>query len=269
MKMSCLNTCAIIIPVYKEVPDKNEERSLIQVFKVLKEFNFCLVCSDNLNIAYYYDIANLHQVDMVITTFHPNYFANLTGYNKLLLSLDFYKRFISFKYILIYQLDAWVFRDELNYWCQQNYDYIGAPWIYKNIEGDRIFAGVGNGGFSLRKVHSHIKALKSFALINTLGYAFYLFKNESQKYGPAKSFIKNFVYNNSYYRFNRFSENEDVYWGIFVSGKFKWFNVPNEATASKFSVELMPTFFINSKYELPFGCHAWEKYEPDFWKNHI
>ncbi|MFR6542216.1 MAG: DUF5672 family protein [Butyricimonas virosa] len=28
-------------------------------------------------------------------------------------------------------IDAFVFRDELTYWCTLNYDYIGAPWLCK------------------------------------------------------------------------------------------------------------------------------------------
>ena len=39
--------------------------------------------------------------------------------------------------MLIYQLDAFVFQDDLAYWCQQNYDYIGAPWLR-----DRDFTGL-------------------------------------------------------------------------------------------------------------------------------
>lgn len=30
---------------------------------------------------------------------------------------------------MIYQLDAWVFNDELSSWCSLGYDYIGAPFF--------------------------------------------------------------------------------------------------------------------------------------------
>ncbi len=31
--------------------------------------------------------------------------------------------------MLIYQLDAYVFKGEWLFWANQEYDYIGAPWI--------------------------------------------------------------------------------------------------------------------------------------------
>jgi hypothetical protein len=35
------------------------------------------------------------------------------------LSASFYERFLDTKYILIYQLDAFVFKDELQEWCDK------------------------------------------------------------------------------------------------------------------------------------------------------
>ena len=75
-----------------------------------------------------------------------------------MLSSEFYRRFSKFEYILIYQLDAFVFKDQLNYWCKKGYDYIGAPWFegfHLTKTGVNII-GVGNGGFSLRRVKTHI-----------------------------------------------------------------------------------------------------------------
>ena len=39
---------------------------------------------------------------------------------------------------------------------------------------------------------------------------------------------------------------------------------------STLGFELEPRYLYNlNQKKLPFGCHAWEKHEPDFWKNHI
>jgi hypothetical protein len=55
-----------------------------------------------------------------------------------------------------------------------------------------------------------------------------------------------------------------------VSDRFKWFKVPDEYTAAKFSMEVKaPILFEKNSNRLPFGCHAWEKYETVFWRNHI
>jgi hypothetical protein len=45
------------------------------------------------------------------------------------LSEEFYQAFTDFEFMLIYQLDAFVFRDELADWCRSGYEYIGAPWL--------------------------------------------------------------------------------------------------------------------------------------------
>lgn len=44
-----------------------------------------------------------------------------------MLEADFYRRFGKYKYMLIYQLDAFVFSDKLLDFCEMGYDYIGAP----------------------------------------------------------------------------------------------------------------------------------------------
>lgn len=44
-----------------------------------------------------------------------------------MLSAEFYDRFAAYEYVLIYQLDAFVFADRLAEFCQMGYDYIGAP----------------------------------------------------------------------------------------------------------------------------------------------
>ena len=62
-------------------------------------------------------------------------------YNQMMVERDFYKRFVEYEYILIYQLDAFVFRDELEQFCDYGYDYIGAPWI----KGSKYFIDLEHG----------------------------------------------------------------------------------------------------------------------------
>jgi hypothetical protein len=73
-------------------------------------------------------------------------------------SIGFYEVFRQYEYMLIYQLDCWVFRDELEMWCDKGYDYIGAPFFVKWFVDRGIY--VGNGGFSLRKISNIIEYLK-------------------------------------------------------------------------------------------------------------
>ena len=66
---------------------------------------------------------------------------------------------------MIYHPDALVFSDQLEYWCGQDFDYIGAPWV---VHKDAPYAGqsahegkVGNGGFALIKIESFLKVFYS------------------------------------------------------------------------------------------------------------
>jgi len=267
--MEFTSMCAIVIPVYKEIPSESENLALEQAFKTLNIFHFYLVCSEDLNLSHYKIIAKKHKINLHIKHFQKKYFNNIQGYNKLMLSLNFYSNFIQYKFILIYQLDAWVFKNDLNYWCEKDYDYIGAPWLYLNNEKSIVFNGVGNGGLSLRKVKSHIRVLKSFSFINKIGYLYHLIREQLKYNAFFKVLIDNVIYNNTYHRFNRFSENEDKFWGIIANRNFKWFKVADEKVACGFSVEMFPSYLIKTEKNIPFGCHAWEKYGPEFWKKHI
>jgi hypothetical protein len=69
----------------------------------------------------------------------------------------------------MYHLDSLVFNSNLHYWCNLNYDFIGAPWIKGPDLPWLREEGVGNGGFSLRKVKSFLNLLNSRVPWHTLG----------------------------------------------------------------------------------------------------
>ena len=156
----------------------------------------------------------------------------------------FYRAFSAHRYLLIYQTDAYVFRDELMLWANKGYDYIGAPWIDKSpqtkqriwIDLNRFTLGkVGNGGFCLRKIESHIHI--------------------SQKWGWIQNLLR---------------KNEDFFWSVLAPKLNRTFKIPTAKEAISFSFELAPSkaYEMNGK-QLPFGCHAWQKYDPAFWSNYI
>jgi hypothetical protein len=248
---------AVIIPIYKLEPDSVEILSLKQCLLVLSKHPIIFVGSLNLNTSVYEMICNdYHQFKFI--GFNDQYFKNIEGYNKLMLSPKFYKEFIKYKYILIYQLDAYVFKDELLHWCKKNYDFIGAPAIpHQNRFGDmqmlktyekalnvvntilytkHKISNVGNGGFSLRRTQKFYWLLK-------------LLKSKIATWG---------------------SNNEDgffKYWGNLF---YPFFNLPSDEVALQFSVEHnIKSSLSKLGGSLPFGCHAFEKYEPEIWKDYI
>jgi hypothetical protein len=193
-------------------------------------------------------------------------------FNRLKIDRFLYQRYRNYDFILFYELDAWVFRDELQYWCEQNYDYIGAPWFedYTKASSDSSCIGVGNGGFSLRKVKSHLRALNQFGYIEPPSTLWKKF-NSQPSFKGFKSLILNLtIRNNIFHPLNTFSGNEDYFWGNIVAPRFKWFRVPPLEVAARFAMEAnAPILYNHLNHQLPFGCHKWEKYDPEFWKQFI
>jgi len=261
----------IVIPVYRDNITYEEKISLQQCIKILSEHPIILVSHRELNLSIYFN----EYPDFGVEYFDIAYFKDVRSYNELMLSRGFYERFINYKYILIYQLDAFVFRDELNYWCTQEYDYIGAPWFdnfgsYKN--GNELWS-VGNGGFSLRNVKSFLKILNYRGPVKKPSVFLKELNIKSQRNIIKKLvlfFLMCFGYrNNISYFLNRFNQNEDFFWEQFLKGGFITLKMPSPEIAAYFSFEKSPEYLFSKIGEkLPFGCHAWEK-NLNFWNQYI
>jgi|SRR5690606_3328061 len=231
-----MTKAAVVIPVYKPEPSASEIASLKQCLQILGNHPLILVTPSGLDTSAYHQYAG-RKLNTI--SFEKRFFQSVTGYSELLLHRRFYTQFTAYNYILIYQLDAWVFRDELHYWCKRNFDYIGAPWLktppgnprktFINL-GHLLKNKVGNGGVSLRKVRSHLRWAWWVSLI-----------------------------------FKFFPKNEDMLWSLFVP-----FKKPEVVEALHFAFELEPQKSYQMTDEsLPFACHGWEKYDPLFWQKFI
>lgn len=259
---------SVVIPVYKEIIDFQEILSFKQCLKILGDYDIILVAPKSLNLISYTSICNFEKV----LRFDDQYFKSVNGYNKLMLSKSFYHSFTSYEYILIYQLDAYVFRDELKYWCGLGYDYIGAPVfnVKLNSFGQPIDVCTLNGGFSLRKISSHTRILTSFKKIYPWRF---IFENNINETGFIIGFLKSiynyFFCNNTFFRLNKFDRNEDLFWAIIIPKIDENFKVPDVKLSCFFSFDNNPDESIKmTKGDLPFGCHAFTKYL-GFWENYI
>ena len=273
------SNCGIIIPIYKTELTKYEIASLKQCCKILRKHALIFVTHKYLNCSIYNNICSDFNIIMKYEYFHKKYFNDISGYNALLLSKCFYKRFIDYSYILIYQLDAYVFKDELEYWCKKGYDYIGAPWLKLNkLEPSVYFQdspNVGNGGFSLRKTKIFIEKLNpKLCFLISLFIPYY--NNISLKYSRniftiflrflLSFFLKLIRFILIKYRY--LDNNEDNIWAYLL---YKDGNIPSPHEASRFSFEEFPDYLYKmNNNELPFGCHSWFTYQNFiFYRNHI
>ncbi len=256
----------VLIPIYKKELTRAESASLKQVLKVCKSRNIMFIHPKSLCLNFYEHIIEESSSIVLFKGFDDKYFSSIKGYNQLLMSKHFYSNILEYKYLFIYQLDAWIFRDELNSWINKGYDNVGAPWFmgFSNPEHPEKITGAGNGGCCLRNVRSCIAVLNSFKYIQN---PFKKFANNRTLSGFIYSFL---LGNNVNYRFNNFSGYEDRFFADIIPRLFNWFkNCPPEE-AMKFSFEVCPSYLFElNKKKLPMCCHAWEKYEPEFWKEFI
>jgi len=239
------NKCVIVVPIYKEKFDFDEYHSIKQLFKILPTDKYDIIAfgPESLNRKYYFE--NFDFKDHYY--FWDSYFNEYPkGYNSLMLKSGFYSCFEQYEYMLIYQPDCWVFRDELEYWCDKGYDYIGAPFFY-NTQNKNYLSHpeneIGNGGFSLRKINYWIN-----------------FCNDYEK-------ECNHIANLSS---NMFGE-DHIFTYMFQYGIKLNINLPNFIEANKFSWEIQPqiSYTINGG-KLPFGCHAYNKImDKSFWDDFI
>lgn len=164
--------------------------------------------------------------------YSDEYFSSLRMYSRFMLQPDLYQEFSDYDYILVYQLDAFAFVDRINEFCDLGYDYIGAPWLdgvfFKKNERETMWY-VGNGGLSLRKVDSFLKW------------------TEKGDFSPYVDCI-----------------NEDL---LIAAYGFPLLNIAPIDIALSFSFEANYTQCMElTKGRIPFGCHAWERYQFFLWK---
>ena len=222
------NQVAIVIPTYTRTLTTNEQISLAQCRKVLGSFDCYFLAPKELEMDYVEEEA--------IVRIDGKNLVSRKSYSDYMLSIEFYEKFEKYEYILIYQLDAFVFENRLLDFCNLGYDYIGAPWIHGlecHVKGKQLLY-MGNGGLSLRRVSAFLDWLHSC-------------QDEVDTY---KVFML-----------------EDML--IAALGETKLKLAPMDV-AMDFSFDVHPSecYKLHGNI-LPFGCHAWHKFEPEFWAEQI
>lgn len=256
---------AVVIPIYLPSLSNSERISLEQCLKLLSSYSIVVIKPESLDLD---DIINFYGLTH-IEAFPDKHFVSLRAYNKLVLSEEFYRSFQHYTYMLIYQLDAYVFKDELLNWANKGYDYIGAPWLpwkkrhlsvigryrlycqrlfcrlfdEKTFKTDKYYAyQVGNGGFSLRRISKMLEI--------TTHYKTKISKllDDDAPFYP-----------------------EDVLLLYELTDRNFHLEKPCFKEALQFAMEENPKWaYCYNGNQLPFGCHAWchKDYYP-FWSTFI
>ena len=256
---------AIVIPLYRNELTGDENKSIERCYSLWSsKYDIYFVKPVTVTLS-----KILEQFPNVRTvSFDPSFFKGKRGYNKLMLSPLFYEKFLDYTYIFIYQADGYAFRDELHQWCEKGYDYIGSPWIPREINSrwwygiyryargyyyrfkshpDRSiqYYQVGNGGVSLRKTT-----------------IFYKVAREDRE--KIVSFIKRLGSSSMF--------NEDVYWSFEAkTATGNRLSKPGYKEALEFGFDMNPdvSYRLNGN-RLPFCCHGFShRRHRKFWQKFI
>ena len=241
--------CVVVVPLYTTALGPDDRLSLARSLRMLGRHPFAIVCPDGLDLAPLQPL--LQAVSPRIERFEPAYFAGVEGYNRLMLSADFYRRFAGFEHLLICQTDAYVFADRLDDWVARGHDYIGAPWIasprnawnralqrFTNLfravgKQESHYFRVGNGGFSLRRV----------AMMRRI--------TEAQQASIAQMLA------------NPRPDNlhvEDKYFSLVAPGLYPEMRIPDHREAVDFCIDRRPALALAlNGGRLPFACHGFNK----------
>jgi len=262
---------AVVVPLSnREELTPAETISFNHLTHFLGNYDKYLVAPKSLQINY---------SDFTIKRFDNRFFGSAAAYNKLMLIPKFYEAFIDYKFILLYHLDSLVFSDDLIKWCERDFDYIGAPWIKfpdAPYAGMPAYEGkVGNGGFSLRKIRSFLKVFDSKTL--ETDPIVYWKENFSSKpaYVQVRNFHKRFlkrmrIFNSVRWELSRYTKNEEHFWANRATHYYPQLKIAPVDVALAFAFEYAPRLsYRHNNYRLPFGCHAWEKYDREFWKPYL
>ncbi|MDW5443935.1 DUF5672 family protein [Polaromonas sp. SM01] len=228
---------AIVVPVYRTWLSPLEQLCLLRLRHFFRA-DVYLAAPQGLCLDAYLSL----WPELQVKNFDPAYFASVKTYNKLMLDPRFYESFATrYEWMLIHQLDAFLFHGDLESFCAMPFDYFGAPWVPGQWVHPQINKGyllklfgtqvsVGNGGLSLRRLAPTI-ALLTTESRSAAGWAV----NEDAFFG---------------------------YWGL-RSRVFR--SCPLE-TAARFSFESHPDILYEmTGQNVPFGCHGLPKYHQAFY----
>lgn len=255
----------IVIPTHRPNLTKEDKISLTHLKKYLSKFDTFFVIPKSIDSKVFTNSGyKVKKVD-------NNFFGTIRKANEMYLSKKFYDAFKKYDFMLIYQLDALVFSNQLEKWVNSGYDFIAAPW-FKPVIGYLTHkkgfpSSGGNGGFSLRNIKKAIQVLdivnksaKRSSKNSTLRKLWFI---QALLTGKSHDIWLNASADN--YPFN-----EDGFWTLEAPKYLKIYKVPPFKIALQFAFEKYPqkSFELNNK-ELPFGVHAWKKYDQDFWKPYL
>lgn len=216
-----------------------------------------------------------------IKSFSRKFFGSVVAINHLMYTPAFYKAFKDYRYILIYHLDSLVFSDQMERWCQANLDYIGAPWLRCADAPWVTEERVGNTGFGMMKVDSALKVLYNRYQKEPHTYWLDMFTRNSRLVRPIVQLLRKLqphfprskIVNGLVAEWDIMQDPcphcrvSDLFWSDKAVTYLPEYKVATIEQGLEFAFEVAPRkcFEMNGG-KIPFGCHAWARYDRSFWE---
>lgn len=261
---------AVVVPLStRPALTADEQISLQHVLEYLRRYDKFLVAPPGR--AFTHDAFQ-------IKPFPKKFFGSAAAHARLVTTPSFYEAFADYRYILLYHLDSLVLSDQLESWCQTDLDYVGPPWINCPDSPWVTNERVGNSGFTLMKIQSFLKVLYSTTpSVDPHQYwqDHYASKPRHIRYlNLPKKFLKRLpVFNSSQWHMYRWLQGNsaaDIFWSDEARRYYPDFKIADVATGLRFAFEVSPRLcFERNHRQLPFGCHAWARYDRAFWEPYL
>lgn len=258
----------VVVPVHRLHPTDDEQFSLKRCGNLLGCHPIFIVHPHGLNLEPYFDL---------LPTATPlpvpaEWMASIRAYNRMMINPAFYAMFERFSHLLVHEPDALVISDQLLYWCEKPFDYIGAPWFegFHAAPPDAPIIGVGNSGFCLINI-SAIRSLLDSSQ-RWISRKFILNELSRKLLGRTSRFSFDFLFR----AFGKagtmggahrlVATNCDTFLSNHASVcNLNSFRIADPLSAILFSWEVNPqSCFRLCGRSLPFGVHAWARYDPTF-----
>ena len=212
------------------------------------------------------------------------HFGSAANHNRMLYRTGFWEMFSDYEFVLMYHLDALVFSDQLKEWCGKKIDFIGAPFLVCESSPWAKEERVGNGGFALYKVSAVLKVLwRRYAKEPSKYWEDHYWKAmevqasilrplrsavPSWLKGKATASIRQQLQKMDHIEVNQ--RGNDLFWSYEATKYVPDFRIGTVEEGLAFAFETEPVAcYQRTSGKLPFGCHAWGRYNREFWIKHL
>ena len=266
---------AVMVPLPTTVLSAEEEVSMLQLRAHLDHYDKFLLVPRGMKTS----LAGFRVIEL-----DRKHFGSAASHNRMLYLPEFWELFSDYDYALMYHLDALVFSDQLADWCRMGYDFIGAPFLNSPDSPWVREERVGNGGFALYHVPAVLKVLwNRYRMQPSKYFEDHFWKwiewqrqvlkpvraaaPRCLKHGRASS-LRAIVKRLDHIEANELQN--DCFWADEAKRYDPGFNVAPIEDGLRFAFEVVPSVCLERNGgNMPFGCHAWARYDKAFWMNKL